>query len=208
MPQQRVHDPDASLPSAGSARALVPPFHRYYQGTATPAAHPAALRFLRLAVPREPSAVFVSPAATECQASGLGLVTRYPRPGLLPWSKQVLPSSWGTPIPVCTCSSTPAGRCVPDHTRNAHVAPAKGKTKAPTTRIFRGSMAWLSGSLPTYHDVGYPSPRKGSLPGAGQALLGGLLPAEFLRKVFNSPHVRWPPFPSFLAQSPEFLRNS
>jgi hypothetical protein len=35
MSQQRVHDPDASLPSAGSARALVPPFQRYYQGTAT-----------------------------------------------------------------------------------------------------------------------------------------------------------------------------
>ena len=25
---------------------------------------------------------------------------------------------------------------------------------------FRGSIAWLSGSLPTYHDVGRPSPRK------------------------------------------------
>jgi hypothetical protein len=25
---------------------------------------------------------------------------------------------------------------------------------------FRGSIAWLSGSLPTYHDVGCPSPRK------------------------------------------------
>ena len=29
--------------------------------------------------------------------------------------------------------------------RNVRVAPAKGKTKAPTTRIFRGSIAWLSG---------------------------------------------------------------
>ena len=40
------------------------------------------------------------------------------------------------------------------------MAPAKGTTKAPTMRDFRGSIAWLSGSLPTYHDVGYPSPRK------------------------------------------------
>ena len=47
--------------------------------------------------------------------AGLGLVTRYPRPGRLPWRRQDLPSSWGTPIPVCPCSSTPAGRCVPDH---------------------------------------------------------------------------------------------
>lgn len=29
-----------------------------------------------------------------------------------------------------------------------------------------------------------------------------LLPARFRQKVFNSRHVRWPPFPSFLAQSP------
>lgn len=36
----------------------------------------------------------------------------------------------------------------------------KGTTKAPTMKDFRGSIAWLSGSPPTYHDVGYPSPRK------------------------------------------------
>ena len=40
------------------------------------------------------------------------------------------------------------------------------------------------------------------LPGAGQALLGGLPPAGFRQKVFNSLHVRCPPLPSFLAQSP------
>jgi hypothetical protein len=34
-----------------------------------------------MAVPREPSVVFVCPAAAECETSGLGLVTRYPRPG-------------------------------------------------------------------------------------------------------------------------------
>lgn len=47
-----------------------------------------------------------------------------------------------------------------------------------------------------------PFTAQGSLPAAGQALPGGLLPAGFLRKVFNSLHVRWPPFPSFLAQPP------
>jgi hypothetical protein len=38
------------------------------------------------------------------------MVTRWPRPGWLPWRRRELPSSWGTPMPVCTCSSTPAGR--------------------------------------------------------------------------------------------------
>ena len=47
-----------------------------------------------------------------------------------------------------------------------------------------------------------PFTAQGSLPAAGQALPDGLLPAGFLQKVFNSLHVRWPPFPSFLAQSP------
>jgi hypothetical protein len=31
--------------------------------------------------------------------------------GILPWRRQELPSSWRTPMPVCACSSTPAGRC-------------------------------------------------------------------------------------------------
>ena len=48
-----------------------------------------------------------------------------------------------------------------------------------------------------------PFTAQGLLPAAGQALPDGLSPAGLLRKVFNSPHVRWPPFPSFLAQSPE-----
>jgi hypothetical protein len=46
-----------------------------------------------------------------------------------------------------------------------------------------------------------PVTAQGWLPGAGQALLDGLSPAGLLQKVFNSLHVRWPPFPSFLAQS-------
>ena len=51
-----------------------------------------------------------------------------------------------------------------------------------------------------------PFTAQGLLPAAGQALPDGLSPAGLLRKVFNSPHVRWPPFPSFLAQSPELNR--
>ena len=82
------------------------------------------------------------------------------------------------------------------------MAPAKGTTKAPTMKDFRGSIPWLSGSLPTYHARVTPLTAQGSLPGAGQALLGGLLPAGLLQKVSNSPHVRLPPSPSFLAQSP------
>jgi len=54
------------------------------------------------------------PPSLRVAMAGLGLFARYPPPGLLPWRRQDLPSSWGTPIPVCPCSPTPAGRRVPD----------------------------------------------------------------------------------------------
>ena len=89
--------------------------------------------------------------------------------------------------------------------RNARVAPAKGTTKAPTTsRLSRlNSMAF--GLAAYVSRCWLPVTAQGSLPGAGQALLGGLSPAGLLQKVFNSLHVRCPPFPSFLAQSPLFF---
>ena len=48
-----------------------------------------------------------------------------------------------------------------------------------------------------------PVTAQGWLPGAGQALLGGLSPAGLRREVFNSLHACCPHLPSFLAQSPE-----
>ena len=71
------------------------------------------------------------------------------------------------------------GRPAPQTMRDARVAPAMGKTKAPTTKDFRGSIAWLSGWLSTYHGVGFPSATQDSLPAAGQALPDGL----FTRRV-------------------------
>jgi len=113
MSQQRFHDPDASLPSPGSARAIVPPLRRYYQGTATSCRPSRRTSFPSLGGTTG-TRRFRSRRRGAWPASGLGLVARYPRPGCLPWRRQDLPSSWGTPIPVCTCSSTPAGWCVPD----------------------------------------------------------------------------------------------
>ena len=124
------------------------------------------------------------PPPLRATTPGLGLVTRYPLPGFLPWKRQDLPSSWGTPIPVCTWSPTPAGRCVPDQLRNARMAPARYTTKVPTRRIFRGSIAWLSGSPPTYHVSA-----QGWLPGAGRSP-GRAFTRRVPTKGFNSLHVR------------------
>ena len=48
---------------------------------------------------------------------------------------------------------------------------------------FRGSMARLGHSLSTLRSAGHPDTTQDSLPAAGQALPGGLLPAGFRRKV-------------------------
>jgi len=101
------------FPSPGSVRVKFPGFIGIIEALRLPAVLPAALRFLRLAVPR--GTQISLPPSLRAATLGLGLVTRYPPPGTLPWKQQELPSSWGTPIPVCTCSPTPAGRRVPDH---------------------------------------------------------------------------------------------
>ena len=187
----------ASLHRVRSGR--VPRIPRYYQGATTPAALPAALRFLRLAVPRERSVRFVSPAATKRQAAGLGLVTRYPRPGRLPWRRQDLPSSWGTPIPVCPYSRTPAGHDAPDHSRTSAWPPLTERRRLRRSTDFRGSIVWLSGSLSTYHARVTPLTAQDSLPGAGQALLDGLSTRRAPTKGFkltscsssSSPKLAW-----------------
>jgi hypothetical protein len=200
MSQQQVHVPDGSLPSTGSSRTLVPPPQRYYQATATSCRPSRRASFPSFGDTTGARAVSLPPSPRATMAS-LGLVTRYPRPGILPWRRQDLPSSWGTPIPVCPCSPTPAGRCVPDHQGRSR-GPREGNDEGADDKDFRGSIAWLPDSLPTYHDVGCPSPRKAHFQVPVKLSWTGLIPAGSQQKVSNSLHARLPPFPSFLAQAP------
>ena len=116
------------------------------------------------------------PPPQRVAASGLGLVTRYARPGFLPWRRQDLPSSWGTPIPVCTCSSTPAGRCAPDDNGTLARPPSRECRRRRRGNLSRlnsmafGLAAYVSRCL-------LPVTAQDWLPGASQALLGGLSPA-------------------------------
>ena len=170
--------PDASLPSTGSARAIVPPLPRYYQGTATSCRPSRRASFPSLGGTTGARIVSLPPPL-RVAASGLGLVTRYPRPGLLPWRRQDLPSSWGTPIPVCTCSSTPAGRCVPDHCGTLAWPPLQGTTKAPTISKLSRLNSMAFGLAAYVSRCWLPATAQDWLPGAGQALLDGLSPAGF-----------------------------
>ena len=88
----------------GAVRQL----HRYYQDAMTPCSHPAALRFLRLAVPQMHS-LFSLPVG-RVRRRGLELVTRYLQPGIRRGANRVLPSSWGTTIVRLHMFQSDAGR--------------------------------------------------------------------------------------------------
>ena len=47
---------------------------------------------------------------------------------------------------------------------------------------FRSSIAWLSDSLSTLRSTGHPDTTQDSLPGAGYALLGGLIPQGLIER--------------------------
>ena len=74
----------------------------------TPCRRSAALRFLRLAVPRMHS--LLSLPGGRVRRQGLELVTRYLQPGIRRGANRVLPSSWGTPIVRLHMFQSDAGR--------------------------------------------------------------------------------------------------
>jgi len=180
------------LPSAGSLGS-VPPRRRYYEALRIPAARPAALRCLRLAVSR--SHPHFVPVAAECAGREPGVGHPVPPAGTLPRRRRGLPGSWGTPVSV-PCSPTPAGSHAPGHCGAATRLSVPLTTSAPAMRSFRGSIARPAHWLSTLRSPGRPGTTQDSLPAAGQALPGGgRYPAGFHRKV-SALHPL-PPFPSF-----------
>jgi hypothetical protein len=83
------------LPSTGSFGS-VPRLHQYYGALRLPAAHPAALRCLRLAVPLYVLGCSL-PSTAECNRRRPGaFVTRLPLRSGIVRRRQGLPGSWGT----------------------------------------------------------------------------------------------------------------
>ena len=78
---------------------------------------------------------------------------------------------------------------------------ARGKTKTSTRKDFRGSIAWLSGWLSTYHEVGCPSSRKTRFRPLVRRYRTGFHPQGSIKRFLDVSYIH-PPFPSFLAQSP------
>ena len=187
------------MPASGGG---VPRLQRYYQG-ATTSCRPSRRTSLPSLGDTTGTLAFRSRRRRVSRPTGLGLVTRYPRPGILPWRRPCLPRSWGTR---CTFALLfdPGRIDVSGHLRHANAAPALTTTKAPTFIDFRGSITrlrhWLrapceawSASQPRVT----PPPRKTRFRVPARLYRTGFPPAGFLQKVSNSRHVCYPPLPSF-----------
>jgi hypothetical protein len=171
------------FPSPGSSRVEFPGFSGTIKALRLPAAPPAALRFLRLAVPRDHARF--APAAAACRDIGPGVVRPVSPAGKASVETTGSPKFLGNPDSRLHMFSDPGRPRRSRPVRNARVAPAVRTTKAPTTRTISelNSMAF---GIAVYASQGrLPFLTQDSLPGAGQALLDGLLPARSHYKVSN-----------------------
>lgn len=130
----------------------------------------------RWPIPRVQAVGFVSPVASACRTTGNESGYSGLSSGSFTWRQQGLPSSRGTPISICSWSSTPVGRHAADPIATAARLPLKRGRKLRRDFLFRGSITWLLDSLSTLRNDGYPFATQDSLPAAGQALPGGIGP--------------------------------
>ena len=109
----RVCWPTLRFPPLGPP-GRVPQLQRYYQSATTSYCHLAALRFLRLAIPRSHS--LCSLLGGRVRRQGLELVTRCLHPGIAEETSRISQVPGEPQLSVCTCSKpTPAGLLAPDH---------------------------------------------------------------------------------------------
>lgn len=142
-----------------------------------PAARPAALRCLRLAVPQRPLVLFAPRRTSAPPKPGVGDPVSPAGTSLR--KRQDLPSSWGTPIVRLRMFHTDAGRIADTRPlRCRDMAPGHRKAKAPARGLSTlNSMAFGLAVYASWCEL--PRPTQNSLPAAGQALPDGL----FTRKV-------------------------
>ena len=176
---------------------------RYYQG-ATTSCRPSRRASLPSLGGTTRCVLRFAPTTSRRNGGGPGVlrVRRPPRNcRMIRWRRQDLPSSWETPSASVPCSSTPAGLHAPDQNGAAARPPLRERRRLPHWD-FRSSIAGPRCSLSTLRGVGYPTATQDSLPGAGQALLGGLAYPQGLDERFRGVPTSHPPFPSLLGAIP------
>lgn len=158
MSQQRVHDPDASLPSPGSARAFVPPLHRYYQALRLPAGHLAALRFLRLAILRDHA--FFAPGVAACGDDGPGVGHSVSPPEFSSVETTGSPKFLGNPNSRLHMFSDP-GRPMRSRPRTERSRGPRCLNDEGADDLYLSGLNSMAFGLAVYVSrLGYPSPRK------------------------------------------------
>ena len=111
----------------------------------------------------------------------------------LPWRRQDLPSSWGTPIVRLPMFFDPGRTACSRPVAEQQRGPRCGKDEGShDDERFRGSIAWLSGWLRAPCEAwsaspsSLPHPTQDSLPAAGQALPDGLSTRRVSAERFQS----------------------
>src|SRR5271157_2130382 len=145
------------LHSAGSF-GRVPPPQRYYGTLRLPAAHLAALRFLRLAIPSF-RPLFVPASSGRELRIHLELVSRDSNRQSRR-KRQGLSGSRATLVSLRPVLGPRYDRSTPGHCGASARPPLVTTTVAPASRRFRGSIARHWDSLSTLRNGGRPPPRK------------------------------------------------
>ena len=163
-----------------------------------PAAHPAALRFLRLAVPRLHS--LRSLLDGRVRRRGLELVTRYLHPGICRGNDRISQVPGEPQLSVCTCSIRRRQDCLHQTITVQQRGPWYDEQKQRLPRkVFRRSIAWLSDSLSTLRRVRYLPRRKTRFRPLVRRYRTGLSTRKVPMKGFKAvSNTSLPPFPSFL----------
>ena len=171
-----------AFPPPGPA-GPVPRLPQYYAGATTSYCHLAALRFLRLAIPRLHSLCSLLDGRVRRQ--GLELVTRCLQP-------DVAEEATGSPKflgnlnnPFARVPNRRRQDCLHQTNTVQQRGPWSSKGKGSHDWVFRRSIAWLSDSLSTLRSAGYPTTTQDSLPVASQALLDGVLTRKVPMKGFK-----------------------
>ncbi len=176
----------------GAVRQL----HRYYQDTMTPCSHPAALRFLRLAVPQRSLVMFAPWRTSTPPRPGVG--SPVSPAGNSPRSEQGSPKFLGNHNYPFAMFQSDAGRTARTRPYGATAWPLVIERQRLPRKVFRRSIALLSDSLSTLRSADYSNATQDSLPVAGQALLDGVSTRTVPMKGFKVVDYISFPFPKLL----------
>ncbi len=136
------------FPPRGPHGRLFPRFDGTVKALRLPAVHPAAFRFLHLAVPRDHASF--APAVATCGNVGPGVGRPVSPSGHSSVETTGSPKFLGNPNSRLHMVSDPGRPNVPDRCRTL-TWPPRPERRRRRRENFRGSIAWLSGSPPTYH---------------------------------------------------------